>query len=344
MKLIYIANTRFPTERAHGIQIAKMCEAFAKEGTEVEILVSREIITDPFAYYKIEKSFSVKKLFSIDLVRFGRIGFWIQSFIFTISVVVYALKRNDRVVYYSRDELPLLALEKLGKKVVWEVHSGKNNFFARCLIKKNIKIVAISHGLRKYYTSLGQKPDRILVAHDAVDVDKFDISISKEEAKGRLGFSHSAKTVLYAGSAYGWRGVDTLKKATALMSGIEAVFVSNKPHSEIPLYLKAADVLVLPNSAKEDISRLYTSPLKMFEYMASGTPIVASDLPSIREVLNESNANFFEPDNSEDLAQTINAVLHNYDAALQKAESALKDVQAFTWQNRAKMIIAFVLY
>src|SRR3989344_400592 len=344
MELRYIANTRFPTERAHGIQIAKMCEAFSEQGIRVEVLVSRKISSDPFVFYQIKKNFDIRKLFTVDLVKFGRIGFWIQSVIFTVSVIIYANRQDENTIYYSRDELVLLALQKLGKKVVWEVHSGRNNPLIRSLIKKNIKFVAISHGLEKYYESLGQKPDRILVAHDAVDVDKFNISISKEEARNKINFSHNVQIILYTGSTYGWKGVDTLKRAATLMSGGEVVFVSNKPHSEIPLYLKAADVLVLPNTAKEDISRLYTSPLKMFEYMASGTPIVASNLPSIREVLNESNANFFEPDNSEDLAQTINAVLHNYDAALQKAESALKDVQAFTWQNRAKMIIAFVLY
>lgn len=344
MKLIYIANTRFPTERAHGIQIAKMCEAFSEKGMMVKVIVSRKISSDPFAYYGIKKNFSVQKLFSIDLVKLGRIGFWIQSLIFTISIVIYAVRQSDDMVYYSRDELPLLALYKLGKKVVWEAHSGRSNLFIRSLIKKDIKIVSISHGLKNYYISLGQKPFSILVAHDAVDIDKFNISISRREARNKLGLSRESKIALYTGSAYSWKGVDTLKEAAALMSEIEVMFISNKPYSEVPIYLKTANVLVLPNSAKEEISRLYTSPLKLFEYMASSVPIVSSDLPSIREVLDESMTNFFTPDDPTDLARVIKYTLAHLDEARNKAKVALREVEKYTWQNRAQAIKDFVIY
>lgn len=344
MKLVYVVNARFPTERAHGIQIAKMCEAFGEEGVTVKVLVSRKISSDPFVYYGIKKNFSVQKLFSIDLARFGRIGFWIQSFIFTVSVVIYAVRQSDETVYYSRDELPLLALYKLGKKVVWEVHSGRNNIFIRSLIKKDVKVVSISHGLKKYYLSLGQKPENILVAHDGVDIAKFDISVSQEEARNKFSLSGDSKIALYAGSTYGWKGVSTLQKAATLIDDVQVLIISNEPPFEIPFYLKAADVLVLPNSAKEEISRLYTSPLKLFEYMASSVPIVSSDLPSIREVLNESMTNFFIPGDPTDLARAIKYTLSHLDEARNKAKTALEEVKKYAWQNRAKMIMDFVLY
>ena len=344
MKFVYIATTRFPTERAHGIQIAKMCEAFSEEGIMVEVLVSRKISSDPFAYYGIKKNFSVQKLFSIDLVRFGRIGFWIQSFIFTIFVVIYAVRQSDETLYYSRDELPLLALNRLGKKVVWEVHSGRNNIFIRSLVRKEIKMVSISHGLKIFYLSLGQRPENILVAHDGVDIAKFNINVSQEEARNKLSLSGDSKIALYTGSTYGWKGVSTLQSAATLMDDVQVLIISNKPPFEIPLYLKSADVLVLPNSAKEEISRLYTSPLKLFEYMASGVPIVSSDLPSIREVLNDSMANFFIPDDPIDLTRAIKYTLSHQDEARNKAKVALQEVKKYTWQNRAKMIMDFVLY
>ena len=110
----------------------------------------------------------------------------------------------------------------------------------------------------------------------------------------------------------------------------------------MPLYMRAADMLVIPNSAKEDISRLYTSPMKLFEYMASGTPIIASDLPSLREILNESNSSFFIADDVQDLSRVIGEVSSNHKKAQEKAVLASEQVKKYTWQRRAQSILDFV--
>ena len=115
-----------------------------------------------------------------------------------------------------------------------------------------------------------------------------------------------------------------------------------KPHAEIPYWLKAADILVLPNTEKDHFSEYYTSPLKMFEYMASKRPIAASDLPSIRDILNEENAIFFEPDNAESLASAINQLLEDEVFAKKITHQAHQDVQKYTWDNRAKEILDLI--
>ena len=67
MKLIYIVNARIPTQRAHGMQVMKMCEAFQKQGFAVELVVparwKNEITVDPFEYYQIAHKFHIRKLF-----------------------------------------------------------------------------------------------------------------------------------------------------------------------------------------------------------------------------------------------------------------------------------------
>jgi glycosyltransferase involved in cell wall biosynthesis len=68
-----------------------------------------------------------------------------------------------------------------------------------------------------------------------------------------------------------------------------------KEKQRIPEYQMAADMLVLPNIPSTKESEKYTSPIKMFEYMASGVPIIASDMPSLREVLNDHNATLIPP-------------------------------------------------
>ena len=104
------------------------------------------------------------------------------------------------------------------------------------------------------------------------------------------------------------------------------------------MYLRAADVLVLPNSAKKEVSKTYTSPMKLFEYMASSVPIVASDLQSLREVLDDSTCYFFISDNSESLATVITKALKDLQAPA-KAARPHEKVQRYTWGNRAESIL-----
>ena len=116
--------------------------------------------------------------------------------------------------------------------------------------------------------------------------------------------------------------------------------LGSKKHAEIPKWMKLSDVLVLPNSGKQDISKLYTSPIKMFEYMASGVIIVASDLPSIREVLNEKNSILVEPDKVKSLVGGIDRALNDENTIL--TDKALRDVKAYDWSERASNILNFI--
>ena len=120
------------------------------------------------------------------------------------------------------------------------------------------------------------------------------------------------------------------------------MIIGYRSHSEIPYWLKAADVLVLPNSGKEEISKYWTSPIKMFEYMASKRPIMASDLPSIREILNEGNAILVQPDNPQGLAEGIRKVLENKNLAEKISARAFDDVKQHTWAKRAEKILDFI--
>ncbi len=371
MKITYIANVRLPTEKAHGIQIMKMCEALTISGAEVELLVPNRrnsISTDPFLYYNVECLFSIKTLPTLDLVKYGYWGFHIQSFTFALSVFLKILVSKNGVneIIYSRDELPLFLLSFLKKKIVWEVHMGNLNIFIRRLIRQKVYIIAITNALKDFYLSHGTDAHMVHVAPDGVDLDQFSVTITKEEARRHLGLPDQERLVLYTGHLYEWKGVDILAEAAKYLDqSVKVVFVGGtekhvvsfrerykhlknvmiigqRPYEQIPLYLKAADLLVLPNSAKEDISRLYTSPMKLFEYMASGTPIVVSDLPSLREVLDSFMAFFFSPDNPRSLAQTIKSVLGSSQEARLKSDKARLKSGEYAWDKRAGKILEFI--
>lgn len=372
MKILYIANNRMPTEKAHGIQIAKMCESFGKL-VELKLIVPQRknfIQKNIFDFYNLEKNFSIKYLDCLDLVGvIPYLGFWLSSYSFSRKVKKYLEFTKYKGLIYSRDIFVLWLLK--GNKnynLVYEIHNfPKNiNFFHRKLFPY-LKFVAISNGLKNQLLKMGIDGNMILVSHDGVDLEKFNISMLKEEVRKRLGLDEYEKISLYAGHLYDWKGAQVLaeaakffhdkKIAIIFIGGTDQDIISFKnknrgqkniliagrqAHENVPLYLKAADVLVLPNSSRKDISKFYTSPLKLFEYMASGRPIVASSLPSIREVLNENNAILVKPDDPVELAGAIERALLDDIFSVKIAQQALQDVKQYSWFNRAKNIINFI--
>jgi glycosyltransferase involved in cell wall biosynthesis len=369
-KIIYIANIRLPTEKAHGIQIMKTCEALARENVEITVLIPwrrNNLGEDPFKYYSTDKIFRIKKLFSLDTIFLGKIGFWMQSVTFSISIFFYILInifRGEKFVYYSRDEIQLCFPILLSQKTVWESHRGNDNFLVRFIVTHCWRIIVISNGLKDLYRRMIHK--EILVAPDGVDIEQFRIDLKRETLRKELDLPQDRHIVLYTGHLYDWKGAHILAESSlklnkdalvVFIGGTDKdivdfrerysalsniVILGRKLHQQIPLYLKASDILVIPNSAKEDISRLYTSPMKLFEYMASGTPIIASDIPSIREILNDTNAVFFRPDNADSLAESINQLLNDKDKKEQISLQAGRDIISFSWTERAKKIHRFV--
>ena len=379
MKLIYIANARIPTEKAHGIQIMKMCEAFTLQDIEVELVLPKrinKIKKDPFDYYGIRRDFEIKKLPCLDLIPLdkylGNLSFWIESLSFNLSAFFYLLtlnfKNQTTDIIYTRDRLFLPFLPS-PKKLFFETHTFPQNYFLYSPFLKRLRgIVVITQKLKELFVKRGMPENKILVAPDGVDVKMFDIQVTQLEARKKLNLPLDKKIVLYTGHLYKWKGANILVKAYKYLSeGIEIYFVGgtekdiknlkfkisnlklknifivgHRPYSEIPYWLKSADVLVLPNTAKEDISKYWTSPMKMFEYMAAQRPIVASDLPSLREVLNEESSFLFEPDNPENLALAVKRALQNPEISDKISNQAFQDVQEYTWQKRAEKILKFI--
>ncbi len=339
----------------------KMCEAFADLGHEVELVVPRRINNlkdNPFEYYGAKNNFKIVKLACLDTVQFGFFGFLIEWLSFAEFVFWHFLFRK-KDIYFGRDYIALLYLSFLGRKTVWEAHTGEWNILIWFFSKFGKKIVAISNGLKDFYVSKGVLPQKIIVAHDGVDFEQFDIYINKEKVKEDLGIKSDLPVVLYIGALGLWKGVETLLEASAFIFGKAQVviiggeekqiillckkypgvlFLGPRPYRELPINQKIADILVIPNTAKDKISTSYTSPLKMFAHMASGVPIVVSDLPSIREVLNEDNSYFAEPDSPKSFADVIKKVLSD-PARAQKSAKALDDARMHTWSMRASSII-----
>lgn len=375
MELLYISNQRLPTEKAYGIQIAKTCEAFADLGIDVTLAVpyrSSDIEGNLFDYYSVRRNFKFEKIFSLDFYlpgKLDKIAFAVKNFISATVLVIHNLFSKADIIY-SRDE-PIIFLFSFFKKpesLIFEAHrfSGPRRFFYRRFKNKNLRIVTISNGLRDKFVKFGFKSENVLVAPDGVDMEKFDIDKTKEECRKIVLLPQDKKIALYTGHLFKWKGPHILAAAATYLPEVLFVFVGGteidildfkkkfgneknikilgqKQHKEIPLFLKAADVLILPNSAKEVFSILYTSPLKLFEYMASRRPIIASDIPSIGEVLNEENSILVEPDNAEALADGIKKALGDNIFSDQISQTAFENVKKYTWRNRASGIHDYII-
>jgi glycosyltransferase involved in cell wall biosynthesis len=378
MRLIYIVNSRIPTERAYGWAISKMCSEFAKLGLEVLLLVPKDkrgIKEDLFTYYDLPKNFKVKEIFNINLVgrcksvRFlPKLFFLIQNISFLLSSLFVRTQKDDLI--YLRNIENLLFWPLKNKNIFFEIHqvvSKKDRLFLP-LIKKAKKIIVITQRLKNEFIDYRIPEEKILVAPDAVDLGKFDINVSQKECRQKFNLPLDKKIIIYTGHLYKENGVYTLAQAGKwLVDGYLIVFVGgmegdvkklrsycqklgldnillvgHQPHKVIPYWLKAADILVMPYSARHQIAKYYMSSLKMFEYMASKRPIISSDLPSVREVLNKNNAYFVKADDPKSLAEGIEKCLINREFSAKLAEQAYLDVQEYTWPKRAQKIYNFI--
>lgn len=382
-KLIYIANLRLPTEKAYGIQIAQMCKAIASLGVGVTLIFPYRknlfVKENIYSYYSVKNNFTTKRLWAPDFYFAGKldkISFYIKNFISAVFLSFSVLfQRADFV--YSRDELPLFLLSFFRKNLIYEAHrfsKSKKLFYWR-FKNKNFKIIVITKHLKDEFIKIGFDPRSVLVAHDGVDFDQFNITQNKSDCRNRLNLPKDKKIVGYVGQlrtmgmekginilieAYMALKNDFINLVVVIVGGNredlliykniakqkklseeEILFIGRKNHREIPYYLKAFDVLVMPFPNTKHYA-FYMSPLKLFEYMSSKKPIVASDLPSLREVLDERNAVLVEPDNYEAFAEGIAEIINQPKLAEELAENAVQKVKNFTWDKRAHKIIDFL--
>jgi glycosyltransferase involved in cell wall biosynthesis len=393
--LLYIGNNRLPSEKADGLYVMKLCEAFAKEGARVTLLVPKRVNPlreDPFSYYGIKKNFSIRAVSSFDLLFFSsaplplmKLFFLIQAATFGIAAAFFAKQwvvsgAGQKIIIshepYSLFVLSFFARASGAAPIAFDLHVGaKQNFFWRRVCGVVTHFFVLTRGVAETLKIFGARVS-VTISPDAVDLELFGRDCERHDARKRLGLPPNSFLCVYAGHLYAWKGINTILDAAQFIpqdviiycvggtdqeitkhsssqifrrknlgwqesqitkqGSHNVIFAGRKPHTEVPRWLCAADVLLLPNSGKEAISRLYTSPMKMFEYMASGKPIVASRLPSLMEVLNDANAVLVDADNPRALANGIMQLKNDSAYATRLAGQAKKDVARYSWKEKAR--------
>ncbi|MBE2182526.1 MAG: glycosyltransferase family 4 protein [Anaerolineae bacterium] len=393
-RLLYIANIRLPTEKAHGLQIMQNCEAFAEQGAEVMLWAARRVNTpelrdaDAFEYYGVNRVFQMWRLPTLDLVALvpgqsgilARLFFGIQSLTFIISALIALLFRGADVVY-SRDASVLFALLPLsrikGAKVGYEAHTLANGRFGRWMQKQVVKRAATFATTRKLadeLIALGAARSPVHVAHDGIRTARFQNLPARDAARREIGWPEVGLIVGYVGRLQTLamdKGVGTVIAALAQIPDAYLALVGGPddaaeayrrqwlelglPESHflytgqvkadrVPIYLATFDIGVLPLPFTGHFA-YYASPIKLFEYMASGCAVVASDLPSIREVISDGETGLLAPPSD---IQAFSLVINRLkdDPALREtlAKNAHQLVfEHYTWSARAAAILAVLL-
>jgi len=384
-RLVYLANLRVPSEKAHVLQTFKNCEAFSTLGLEVELAHPRrrgaraiEGAGDPFDYYGVRERFSIREVPCPDLLSrplpwgLQHAAFLLHSALFTGRALRGEDLSRPEVLLYTRDFFVATFLSLSGYRFLFEAHTlprGPVGPWMRWLAEHSLGLVVITRELARELSRLGVPADRILTAPDAVDERWLEEPIERRDARRALDIPESQQLATYAGHLYAWKGIDTALDAAARLPGVRFHIVGGTvPDVErartrvrelglanvrleghvapgrVPTYLAAADVLLLPNSGRVPISARHTSPLKAFEYMAAGRPIVASDLPSLREIFeNERSALLVTPDDGEQLARGIERLLEDRALGERLAGEGRRRVRSHTWRRRAEAIHGFAL-
>jgi glycosyltransferase involved in cell wall biosynthesis len=394
--IIYLSKARLPTEKAHGFQVMKMCEGMAALGHDVELLHPRREQgdvalrqADPFAYYGVRRTFSVRTLSNWDVVRLEgrlpdlpfRVLFAAHDFGWGLLATWRAAQAHPDLIYTRNPSFAYWAA-RLGRPCVFEAHlppSRRMVPFVRALSKH--PCLRAAYALTSYTAAdleaAGLPREKVGVLPDAADLTAFANAPSKEAARRRLDLPPRRRIIGYVGRFETMgkeKGIGDLIRAmavpvlrrtdplllcvggpmgpvgryTALADSIGVPstalrFVDRVPTAEMPTWLAALDVAAMPYPDAEHYATAM-SPLKLFEYMAAGLPIVATDLPSLREVLEDGeNALLAPPGDPEALAGRLARLLEDEGAASALGERARRSAARYTWERRAERALALAL-
>jgi glycosyltransferase involved in cell wall biosynthesis len=374
LSLVFVSSNLLSEHSADGIYLMEMCNSFANNRVNVKLCVPNYNleIDSIFAYYNIDKKF---KIIGISMPRFiynkmipGR------SFLYALFSIRQLLKLRDHRLFIRNPWVFFLFCFIIGNKEMFEAHQIRFNgklqtFLFQWMVKLSISksgstLVCISDNLRQQWEKIGVPSSRIVVAHDAVNVSKFITGLTREDSRASLGLDQAVEIITYTGSLQPGKGVETFIQCSKILpekiflivggkesqindlkKGIAAenvLWVGQVSPDKVPYYQSASDVLVLPNNKGSVIDDV-TSPMKLFEYMASGRPIVATDMPSVLEVLeHKRNALICPAGDPLALAENIKLVLEDSQLGKDIAANALKELEHFTWDFRAKKLLSML--
>jgi GT2 family glycosyltransferase len=381
LRILYPVHEGVDFRRARFHQIFQTVHALARENCEVDLIIGKnrvDVLSEGLAHYGLWPHENLR-IHPLPMLR-GEDGrglriSWDGVFLWSCLVKIRELLRQRSYdALYTRHLNPaaffLRFKRYLRLPLLFEAHeifflTTDQKAKAEKIKKEEFQIYPRVDGMVSITQGLADKMKEVFglrapmaVAPDGVSLDFF----------GPPGQRPQNQKIVYAGQLYPWKGTGTLvealqylpigelhliggseeriqnlrEKAARLGVGERIFFHGQVSPREVKAYLADAAVAVLPLT-QDLISASFTSPLKLFEYMAARVPIVASDLPSTREVLSSGkNALLVPPNDPRALGEGLRKLLEDRSFAENLARNAYDDVKEYTWAKRAQKIVHFL--
>ena len=354
-KLIYISNSFLDLRKANSVQVTKMSESLGKH---------RNLIL--FAHLKntkdVHKKFGLRNTFKI--YKYPTSLRIINVFFSVFKSLIYSFEK--KVVVFTRDPLAALLCSLFRLQFVYEVHnlphSNQMRIIESIFLKSRFLIssIFISKNLKIEYEKQYFRNKKFSVLHDGADTNKKQIHYNKKTRNLDIG---------YIGHLYKGRGIELILSLADkfpyqnfhLVGGededikrIKCIKPSNvivhgyvEP-SKTQDFRNSFDILLMPyqpglgnSNSIYDTSR-WMSPLKLFEYMSSGKPIISTDLDVLREVLDDSCSILVSYD-LDSWETALMKLIKNPELRKQLGQKAhYKFHKKYTWSKRAKEIIKII--
>lgn len=366
IKICYIFPSALPSKNASSLQTAKMADALSSKAELIIFLPNTG-----YRNISIKKFYNLKnKLNVFRLSKFKEFPLGFNYYLFSIISIIKSIKFKPNF-YITRIFIVSFFLTILKKKHILEIHNDMNvegrvvkfifkrlNFFNS---KYLIKIITTTNSLKLHYIKhYNVNENKINILPNGSSINKFYLSYKKK-----------ILNVGYFGSIYKSRGLDKICYLARFYKNLnfyvyggekEEVFKLKQKFKNRNIHFHSyvnqkilekrifeMDILLLPYTNKitvaGDVGNIfdYTSPLKMFDYLASGKIIIASEIEVLKEVLKDKKNCFFVKNylNKNAWRLKLNQILVSDTKRIIVSNNAFNDSKKFTTKIRAKKFISF---
>jgi glycosyltransferase involved in cell wall biosynthesis len=367
MQIAVITTSQVPSITANSIQVMKVCQSYRQLGHDVTLIVPG---IKSVNWEEISRIFGISTKFKIKYIPTIK---FLRRYDFSFFSGILILMNKYDIIHTWMPQIASIA-GMLGKPFIIELHGmptgkvGPKLYKSLIFSKYKKRFLSITNALKNMYEKEYEfkfDDEEIQIAPNGVVLEPYLNLPVPSVQKKHLGIKDEF-TAVYTGHLYQGRGMDLLVKLASKLPEIQFLWVGgrgkdvdywkkyiNEHHISnivltgfvrneyIPSYQSIGDVLLMPyensiSGSSGGNSVDFCSPMKMFEYMAAGKPIISSDLPILHEVLSEENAIFCSYDDVDQWVDAINLVINNPELSINLGRQARLDVEKYTWIERAK--------